>query len=129
NLPVQVEVRLDDNTTRDLKVTWDTGAPAFDGNTAGSYAFTGEIRLEQGLKNTAGHEATVKVIVEAKPVGDKEITAVETFTDITVPHGTNLAGVNLPAQVEVTLDDTSTKDLDVTWDNGAPAYDGNSAGT
>lgn len=59
----------------------------------------------------------------------KEITTVETLTDITVAYGTNLAAVGLPAQVEVTLNDHSTVNLDVIWNNGAPVYDRNIAGT
>lgn len=59
----------------------------------------------------------------------KEIISVESLADKTVVNGTNLNGVGLPNQVKVTLDDTSTVNLDVTWDGGTPAYNGNIAGT
>lgn len=66
---------------------------------------------------------------ETAPSVNKEIAFVEVLADITVVFGTDLIGVSLPDQVEVTLDDNSTVNLDVTWDGGTPAYDGNTAGT
>ncbi|MGI6628629.1 MAG: Ig-like domain-containing protein, partial [Bacillota bacterium] len=127
-LPTTVEVTLDDETTRNLSVTWDGGTPAYDGNTAGEYVFAGTLTLVEGLANTGGHKAQIKVIVaEAVPV-DKEITSVASIADISVAYGTELSAVGLPTTVEVTLDDETTRNLSVTWDGGTPAYDGNTAG-
>ena len=49
--------------------------------------------------------------------------------DINVAYGTALASANLPTTISVTLSDNSTQTLAITWDNGTPAYDPNTAGT
>jgi hypothetical protein len=117
-LPTTVEVTLDDETTRNLSVTWDGGTPAYDGNTAGEYVFAGTLTLVEGLANTGGHKAQIKVIVaEAVPV-DKEITSVASIADISVAYGTELSAVGLPTTVEVTLDDETTRNLSVTCNLG-----------
>ncbi len=122
-LPTTVEVTLDDTSTTNLAVTWNNGIPVYDANTAGTYIFTGTITLVDNIANTANHTASLAVTVS--PL---EIVSVETLTDITVDYGTPITGV-LPTTVQVTLDDTSTSNLAVTWDNGIPAYDANTAGT
>ena len=58
---------------------------------------------------------------------EKEIIEVASLSDISVAYGTAKQGVGLPAQVEVTLDDSSKAVAGVTWDNGNPVYDGNKA--
>ncbi|MGM0650540.1 MAG: T9SS type A sorting domain-containing protein [Bacteroidota bacterium] len=55
------------------------------------------------------------------------IASVETLTDITVDFGTAFGDVPLPDSLGVTLDDSSTDTLAVTWNQGS--YDGNTAGT
>jgi hypothetical protein len=59
--------------------------------------------------------------------GELQIVAVESLTDITVDYGTAFGGITLPDSLGVTLDDTSTDTLAVTWNQGS--YDGNTAGT
>ena len=56
-----------------------------------------------------------------------EITSVEEIPDINVEYGTDFEDLNLPEEVEVTLADNSTTDLDVNWLEGD--YDGDTAGT
>jgi hypothetical protein len=128
-LPATVEVTLDDESTIDLDVVWDGGTPAYDGNIAGTYAFVGTITLIDGIDNTAALTASANVIVEEEVIPDKEIVAVAAIADITVALGTVIGDLVLPATVEVTLDDDSTMDLDVVWDGGTPAFDGDVAGT
>lgn len=60
---------------------------------------------------------------------DVTVTEVSVIQDITVPYGTALADVPLPLTVSVTLSDGTTTDLNVIWDTGTPAYDGNTGGT
>jgi|GEM_PF-3082372 len=59
----------------------------------------------------------------------KSITGVATNSDINVPNGTSLAAIGLPNSLEVTLDDSSTQNVNVTWDGGNPAYNATIAGT
>jgi len=120
-LPTTVQVTLDDSSTQDLEVTWDTGTPEYDGNSTGTYVFKGTLTLVEGIVNPAEQTAAVNVIVAQAP--DKEITSVATIADLNVPFGTALSEVGLPTTVQVTLDDSSTQDLEVTWDTGTPEYD------
>ncbi|MGI6751576.1 MAG: S-layer homology domain-containing protein [Anaerovoracaceae bacterium] len=63
SLPATVEVTLDDATTENLAVTWDTAG--YDGNTAGTYTFAGTLTLpgNNTIANTANVKASVKVVV------------------------------------------------------------------
>lgn len=65
SLPSTVDITLSDNTTTSAAVTWDGGNPAYDGNTAGTYTFTGTIALPQGVTNPNDLKATVNVVVGA----------------------------------------------------------------
>ena len=56
-----------------------------------------------------------------------EITSVEEVPDINVVYGTDFEDIGLPEEVEVTLADNSTADLEVNWLEGD--YDGDTAGT
>ena len=126
-LPSNVKVILDDDTVVFLNVYWDDETSGYDGNTAGIYEFEGEIKLTDGIANTANHMAKVKVIVEEEEVIDKDIIYVAAIKDIKVPFGT--ADVSLPQTVEVTLEDSTTRNLSVNWDTGKPEYDGNISGS
>ena len=59
----------------------------------------------------------------------KAIISVSDIADIHVPYGTTAVSIGLPAQVEVTLDDTGKMNVDANWDNGNPEYVINKAGT
>lgn len=61
-------------------------------------------------------------------VVDKNITSVAAIADINVANGTALSAAGLPTTVVVTLDDETTQNLAVTWDDGTPAYDKDTAG-
>ncbi|HHY71932.1 MAG TPA: leucine-rich repeat protein, partial [Bacillus bacterium] len=123
SLPSTVQVTLSDQTSRNLNVTWDNGSPAYDGNNAGEYIFTGT--LAEDIANPQGLKAQLKVIVNPKPI---EVISVEALTDITVEYGTAYSLLPLPSTAKVTLSNQTSRNLNVTWDNGSPAYDGNTAG-
>lgn len=63
-LPVTLETTLSDNSKKSLSVNWDNGTPVYDGNTAGTYNFKGELVLVDDVTNTNGTYATATVIVE-----------------------------------------------------------------
>jgi len=59
-------------------------------------------------------------------VGVESIVAPET---IRVPYGTAWAGITLPTHVKSQLSDGTERDIDVSWNEASPAYNGNAAGT
>ena len=61
SLPETVEVTLDDNTKRNVSVVW--SCDSYDGQTAGSYIFTGTLILPDGITNPNGLTASVVVTV------------------------------------------------------------------
>jgi len=64
----------------------------------------------------------------AKPDDElPKIIGVAEIANITVDFGTAFDDIGLPAKVQVTLDDDSTPELDVDWDEGD--YDGSVPGT
>ena len=65
----------------------------------------------------------------AAPVTSLDISSVATISDINVAYGTAIASANLPSTVNATLSDGTKQALVITWDNGTPAYDANTAGT
>jgi hypothetical protein len=123
-LPSTVTVTLDNDDTEELSVVWEEGD--YDGNIANTYILTGIIQLIDGITNPSNIQANINVIVleEVVPLA---IVSVEALEDITVDFGTLFAALPLPATVEVTLDDTSTEILNVTWEQGT--YNGNVDGT
>ena len=56
------------------------------------------------------------------------VTGVNSINPITVPYGTALANVGLPATVGITLSNGTSPAVSVVWDGGAPAYNGSVAG-
>jgi hypothetical protein len=65
-LPSSVTVTLDDSTTSDLAIVWDSGTD-YDASTAGTYNFTGTITLTGNVVNPNNYTATVKIIVQEPP--------------------------------------------------------------
>jgi len=64
-LPSTDGVTMDDASTATADVSWDGGSPVYDGNTAGTYAFTGTLTPPGGDTNTNNVTAQVNVIVDA----------------------------------------------------------------
>ena len=113
-LPQQVQVTLENQKTLDLAVDWDTSA--YKGEENQNYTLTGTLIMSGGAYNPEGLTASVKVVVgERPPKAEKAITNVTQPEDISVAQGTAFEGLNLPEQVEVTLDDNSTLMLNVAW--------------
>jgi hypothetical protein len=125
-------------------VTW---TPEVEDKFAGSTTYTATITLTpktgytlEGVAKdfftvagaTATNDANSGVITAVFPETakepDKEITGVEAIADINVDYGTVKADIELPEKVNVTLDDESTRDLDVEWDGGTPPYNSHEAG-
>lgn len=127
SLPTTATLVLSDSTTSSAAVTWDGGTPTFDGNTSGTYSFSGTVELSSNVTNPSNLKATVSVIVQA-PAALPSISSVATISTITVANGTALNAVGLPSSVIVTLSDTTTGAA-ITWDSGTPTYNGNVAGT
>lgn len=81
NLPETVKVTLDDESTTNLNVEWDT--TNYDGNVAETYELTGTITVTEGIVNTSDLKASVNVIVAENPnkvigshtveIGDTEV--------------------------------------------------------
>ena len=67
-LPATVGVVLSDATTSAYPVTWDSGAPAYNATTAGTYVFTGTLTLASGVTNPNNLTSKVNVIVAAAVV-------------------------------------------------------------
>ena len=61
-LPETVVVNFADGQET-LAVTWDSGTPSYDGDTAGEYVFEGTITLPDGITNTESLTASVTVTV------------------------------------------------------------------
>ncbi len=72
-LPATVGVTLSDGSITTLGVTWDGSDPAYDGSTAGTYAFNGTLSLTAGVTNPDSLAASVNVIVAA-PVAMYTVT-------------------------------------------------------
>ncbi|MFU1797902.1 Ig-like domain-containing protein [Paenibacillus azoreducens] len=125
-LPPTVQVTLSDQTCQSLGVTWDGGNPVYIGNTAGEYTFTGT--LAQDVSNPQGLRAEVKVVMHPKPAKPPVVSSVESLGNIEVSYGTERSALPLPSTVQVTLSDQTSRSLGVMWDDGNPAYNGNTAG-
>ena len=116
-LPTKVEVTLNDGNKQNIDVNWDNGNPNYDKSVAGNYVFTGTLDLPTSVINTNNVEASVTVTV-----GDLYITDVDAIANITVTNGTDKSDIGLPEDIEITLNDGSTQNVDVNWDNGDPSY-------
>lgn len=122
-LPSSVYVTLSNNTKRSVTVIWDKGNPEYDGDSEGTYTFTGTIKLPSRLRNPKNLKASVNVHVKGLVVGDKTILSVEELSDIIVVNGTELDEVGLPNDIDIKLSDNTTTSAAVTWNEGTPSYD------
>jgi hypothetical protein len=127
DLPVSVEVTLEDESTTQLDLTWLEGDYPINGDVAGSYTLTGNLNLETGIINPDELTAEITVTIEEE-TEDATIVSVETFDPIVVDFETTFDNLNLPAQAEVTLDNSETAMLDITWYQGNYPSSGDVAG-
>ncbi|WP_088186452.1 cell wall-binding repeat-containing protein [Desulfosporosinus sp. FKA] len=83
---------------------------------------------------TLAGNGTVDVVTPATGVTVTQSNP-QTVTDVTSPspieaaNGTLQSAIGLPNTVTVNLSGGGTADVNVTWDNGTPTYDGTTAGT
>lgn len=124
-LPTSVNATLSNNTTKAVTVTWNNGSPTYNGTKAGTYSFTGTLKMPSGVTNLLLKTASAKVIVASAT----SITSVSALPTINVSNGTSLANIGLPVQVPVTLSNGTTTNLKVVWNSGTPAYSATTAGT
>jgi len=123
-LPSQIEVTLDDKTTKELQVVWNK--EGYKSNVAGVYTLSGELTLKDNVTNTKTLKAELKVTVEKEIVEKLNIDTVPISQDITVEYGTKVDEIALPDKIEVILEDDTTKKLQVVWNT--EKYNGNVAG-
>ncbi len=75
SLPSRVEVTFNDDSKENLNVTWNDGEPNYNGSSAGTYVFEGEIEISEELTNTDNLKAQITVNVleeEEEEEGDVE---------------------------------------------------------
>lgn len=98
-----------------------------------TFAQEGEYRLsaskvEEGTNYISRPYAIVKVVGNAGT--EKTITSVQQLAPITVDKGTAKEALGLTGQTQATLNDGSTRMLELRWTSeSSPAYDANTAGT
>jgi len=110
-------VFTDDSKEEDINVTWD--APSnYDPDVLGDYIFTGTFRVKKTFE-TVTREAVVSI--------GKKLISVEEIDDIIVPYGTLFDDIDMPSEVYVTLDNSDSLNLPVTWT--CSAYDATKKGT
>ncbi|BAU29593.1 DNA-binding beta-propeller fold protein YncE [Aneurinibacillus soli] len=132
-LPSQIEVTLEDNSKINVNVTWDVANASYDPTNTGAQSFTvtGTLTLPNGVTNTQNKTASINVSVDAASVVVKNITDVTNPTAKTgVANGTakTAAALGLPSQIEVTLEDNSKINVNVTWDVANASYDPTNTG-
>jgi sugar lactone lactonase YvrE len=128
NLPNTISLNLSNSTTSSTAVTWNSGTPVYNGNTSGTYAFSGTFSVSENVSNPNNVKAAVNVVVGEAPTLPN-IDSVASISNINVANGTVLGSVGLPTTATVTLSNSATSSAAVTWDSGTPVYDANIAGT
>ena len=119
----RVTANLDDESQIEVEVDWN--APdTYNGEEPGVYEFIGHVDHEMNEENL---NLYINVTVLEEEIEELVITGVEALADIIVDYGTEFADIGLPVSVDVTLDDESSRTLDVDWQAGD--YDGKEAGS
>ena len=86
NLPSIVNVRLSDNSTRSMAVTFGGFTPTYNGNSDGTYTVNGTLTLPQGVTNPNNVTVATTVVVQAEGNTDRQ-----DFIDLHTPNvGRNL---------------------------------------
>ena len=105
---------MDDASTEMLNVNWNMDG--YNSEVPGTYTLMGTLQLPEGITNSSNLTVTVNVTVMDTPApAVRNITTIAAIDLITVDTGTTLSAITLPAQVQVTLDDTSSEMLNVNW--------------
>src|SRR5699024_8569320 len=74
DLPDTALITLTNGDVRDVPVTWNEGDPKFEGETPGTYAFTGTFELPDDLENPADLTPHMNVMVNKKHATDDDET-------------------------------------------------------
>ncbi|RNB89517.1 hypothetical protein EDM56_09995 [Brevibacillus fluminis] len=128
-LPEMVEVKLDDNSTREMHVNWDLEESSYDPDDkkAQTFSIIGIFdKLPVDIDNPKHLTASIRVRVNAAVEGTRNIVAITNPSAITeLPNGTpkTATALELPKTVQVTLDDDSTMQVRVKWDVEGASYD------
>ena len=113
-LPNAIVATLDDDTTVDLPVTWNSNA--YTSTEPGQQNIAGTVTLNDDLTNTNNISVNAVVTVGARP--KKNIKSAQSVTK-SVDYGTTFNNIGLPNAVTVTLDDDSTATLPVIWNSSS----------
>ena len=115
-LPVVIEVTLENLETAALEIQWNQGD--YNPDELGVYTILGDLVLTGNIINPSNLQAQVQVTV-VETIIILTIVAVEGFEPIQAEVGTAFADLQLPAQAQVALSDDSTIELQIYWsDNG-----------
>lgn len=124
NLPSQVMVTLDNGLTDYLSITWDTST--YNSEQIGEQTLHGDIQLKNGIINPNNIRAEIKIIIKKNEQKIASIFSQKIITDQGLvlgigekPHsiGGTATTVDVPQTVMAHLDDNSTMELSVIWDD------------
>lgn len=119
-LPETVNITLSDLTTTSAAVTWDSGNPVYNGNSAGAYSFRGILELPKYITNLNNLQASIDVVVggnkeepqtPAKP-DDSETEKVPVSVSI---KGTETVGKTLEGMLLIENGSEFTTSVSVTY--------------
>lgn len=90
-----------------------------------------DLPLDIQMEEVISCDITIKVSGKTEMTNVKIIESVETLSPISIAaaEDTQLADLGLPTDVECTMEDASTQQIDVEWNAGVPLFDGGTAGT
>lgn len=119
-LPKEVKVIYEDNMANSLAVVWDTITDEQASN-VGKFTLAGAITLDSASANTNDLKTSIDIVIQDNIVVN-DIKSVAALTNIEVETGTEFSAIPFPQTVQVTMDNNSTKNLAVTWEENS-SYD------
>ncbi|QHI71783.1 S-layer homology domain-containing protein [Aminipila terrae] len=93
-LPASVTLTLSNSTTTNSAVTWDGGTPTYDGNTGGTYVFSGTVAISENLSNPSNLKARVNVIVAPASSGSSGKSSHSTTSPTASTNDNTIVKVN-----------------------------------
>jgi|GEM_PF-4996747 len=127
-LPLTVVLTLDDSTTRTVDVEWTLTGLSYDPSNLEAQTFnvTGTFALPSGVRNSTPTAHPLSFDVSITVDAAVALQSVAYPSPITgLPNGTpaTVANFGLPSTITLTLDDSTTRTVDVTWTLTGLAYD------
>ena len=101
SLPEKITVKLDDNTTTDIPVTWNTSN--YQSTNISEQTITGDLELPDRIKNTKPYIPEIKVQVNKLIYN---VVSAE-CDDIEVKYGTLLSNIEFPDAVEAVVENSA----------------------